>query len=510
MKTNNNRLLWSILIPLTGILLFQCRGGGNCPETDFMTHELITKYHKTYFDKDTNSASAENFAIYLDYSDGMQTAFADNNSMEFYELFINSLKISKVDFYEVNKYKVERMNDISKSELYKKIKDKDKFSGINAPLDKALSDLIDKNTEAVFITDGELWQDEERDDPWAREGFAKWLKAGNAIDFYITSHFDAGKEKHLFYMFFIPAGQKNSKESIANNFRFYIEKSAEAKQLQFKYLSFSNADYTLKQEYATATSGGVNENAALDETTYINKPGLAFEYHEYMMEWKDMVKYIRDEAYDDKGNKVEGGNPLISKLFLIDNMQFYSVDDIDINVYEIKTDYQRFEQIQEAKANPPTYVLNEKGEKVLDEENNPIIDCPGQYNSYDETGKLTIDTIFKPAQGLKKAQEVFAFGNKAFKNNIQQQGRGEIIVKIHENFDGSQISSEDVNLHRVDVYLKNVKTITDNQDMECFIWQGKQVEKNRAIYNSILGALNEANPQGKVIYTYYIKTQPVN
>lgn len=490
-------------------IVFSGCNSNSCPDVMLGEQQLIQKYHDLYFPGNESQQANTGFSIYLDYSSGMKVAFADENTMQFYKLFINSLKISTVDFYEVDKNKVNKIENLDKSRLYRKIKESKRFSGVNAPLGKALDDIVKKQTEAVLITDGELWDKGERDDPWAREGFEIWLKAGNTIDFYVTDHTDAGKEKHLFYMFFIPKHKIHDKSSTVANFKYYLENSVEAKKLSHTHFSFSNSNYSLTQEYETKSTGGVNENADLDPETYINEgSNKHFEYHEYFLPWSDMMKYIY-EAYDDEGNQMKGGAPLICKLFLETNgLEFYSIEELGINVYDIRSDFDKFRFIEEAKQNPPTYEIDESGKKILDEDNNPILCCPGQFGAYnEETGKLLIDTVFVSTK-FNPLSELFLFDHEWFMNNYREEGRGEIIIKIHGNFNGSQISNETENLHRIDIYLKKVTPKTTNPNLEKFIWEGKQVAKNRSIYNSILGALNEANPRGKVIYSYYVKTQP--
>jgi hypothetical protein len=495
------------------ILTISCKKG---KKSFVEIKDVITGYHQKYFNQQIEPSTSENFAIYLDYSGSIKTAFDDKPTENFYNLFINSLKISTVDFYEVASDQVVQIQNLDKSELYKKIKDASKFNKINAPLDLALNQIIDKKKEAVLITDGELWMQSqpkdpfaERDDPWAREGFSRWLKDGNSIIFYVTDHIDAKKEKHLFYMFFIPKNKMNDQNNIANQFKYYLDNSVEAKSLKYSSFTFNNQGYEITQEYATETSGGVNQNAELDQQTYINKgKTLGFEYQEYILTWDDLVKFIRS-ATDVNGNPLPGGEPLISKLFLhIDKLEFYSINELDIKVSDVKKDIDKLIFCQECQTSKPEFELNEKGEKTLDEENHPIVKIPGDERCYNEFGELTADTVFKAGESLPEVKELFTFDQQAFMNNFKEQKRGEIIIKIHPNFNGTQISSDDENLHRIDVFLKDVTVKADNPNLNKFIWQGKQVESNRSIYNSILGALNEANPKGKVIYSFYIKTQP--
>lgn len=495
-----------LILPALFLLLFACNGDN---QSYVLVEDVITDYHYASFGKCKNEKQSDNFSIYLDYSSGMKVAFDNKRTVAFYELFINSLKISKVDFYEVANNKVFRIKNLDKGDLYKKIKDTKKFNKINAPLDKAVSQIVKNGSEAVFLTDGELWQDEERDDPWAREAFEKWLKAGNTLTFFVTDHVDAKKQKHLFYMFFIPKNKTKNENNICNQFKYYLDNSNEAKSLRYKSFTFSNIAYNLIQEYATETSGGANFNSEVDEANYINKgKESGFEFHEYYLNWDGMIEYIRS-ATDDDGNPIKGGEPLISKLFIeTKDLEFYTIKELELKIYDIKKDVDKLIACEECKQNKPVFEKDENGEKLLDSDNRPIVAQPGDENCYNEYGELIADTSFAANKNLPEVRELFVFDNDAFMNNIKEQGRGEVIIKIHPNFNGTQISEEDENLHQIDVILKNVDENTNNPNLSKFIWDGKQVDKNRSIYNSILGAIKAANPQGKIIYTYYVKTLP--
>ena len=476
-------------------------------ETEFTENQVIEKFHKAYFPNQIQTAS-DDVAIYLDFSSGMKIAFKNESNAAFYELFINSLKISEVSFYEVADYNVKLIEGLSRSSLYAQIKDADKFTKINAPLNKALTQIVGNNSQSVFITDGELWEDGERDDPWAREEFGNWLKAGNTIDFYVTDFYEDGKEKHVFFMFFVPAKLGTETENLSEVFEYYLSNAPQAKSIPYTKFSFSNASYKLKREYETETSGGSNISAEIDTETFVNMGNEShFEFHEYYLGWNDMVKYIRN-ATDEEGRALKGGEPIISKQFMeVASLEFYSVEALDIKVYNISKSMAELIRCQACIANPPVFATNENGKRLLDDDNLPIIDTPGKAECYDEFGKLTADTLFRKAN-LSELKEVYRFDNEAFMNNYKEQGRGEFIVKIHPNFNGKQLTEADYNLHRIDVYLKDVTEKTDNPNLAKFIWDGKQVARNRSMYNSVLGALREANPQNKVIYTYYVKTMP--
>jgi len=482
----------------------------NCPpDLDLQPNQLIEEFHQNYFQNSNIQIQSTKFSIFLDYSSSMRIAFADKKTESFYELFINSLKISNVSFFEVANQEVTKIENVDKSELYKKIKATEKFNKVNAPLNEAVQKIVQSNEEAVFITDGELWDNGERDDPWAREEFGQWLKAGNTIDFFVTDHIDAGKMKHVFYMFFIPAQKLKDKNNFASQFNYYLSNSLEAKELKYARFSFSNNQIVVSQEYKTQTSGGANDDLELDPTTYVNKGlDMNFEYLEVLLPWKDINKFIA-QATDDNGNPLKGGAAFLSHLMMdLKGLEFYDVNEFGLNVYDVGSEYQKLKKCKEATANPPVFEKDENGKVLLDEKNQPICSCFGQTDCYNENGKLIIDSVYKPNLNFKLLQEIYELDQEAFLNNIKNQGKGEIIIRIHKNFNGSPLSTTEDNLHRIDVCLKKVTPRTQNPNLEKFIWQGKQVEKNRSIYNSILGALNDANPEGKVIYSFYVKTFP--
>ena len=130
----------------------------------------------------------------------------------------------------------------------------------------------------------------------------------------------------------------------------------------------------------------------------------------------------------------------------------------------------------------------------------------GEAGCFDENGKLIADTVFTASEKIKQLSNVYVFDNEAFNNNMEQKGMGEIVIKIDPNIDLPRLGNECPNFHRIDIYLKKVEVNTNKPELNKFIWEGIQLEKNRSMYNSILGAINDAKPEGKVIYSFYLKT----
>lgn len=456
-------------------LFGQCVGvgcGANCPEGFYeIDKELIIAYEQV----GNMQQSDENVGIYIDYSDGIKTALNNQNCKKFYGLFVNSLNKSQVDFYQLANNRMDKIEGLDKSELYNKIINEGGFVGNYAPLDDAVENIVATGIEAVMITDGELYDPNlgERKEPWARTAFADWLKKGNAIDFYVTNFIEQSSNKHLFFIFFIPKNNIKSRDNISKQFAFFLKNSHDAKGIEFTSFSMSNSTFDIVQNYKGEKTGGVNENLAMNPDTYYNGKEKNFEYHEYWLGWKEIVDYIYTK-YDDKtGKPVEGGDALIRNLFINqDGMMFYKIEELKLEVTNITTDFNSFAYNYYCK-------------------NDTIGICNSEFKS--AIGVLGITTL----------PEVFLIDNEIFKKT------GEVVIKVHPNFDGKGLSDECCNILRLDISMGKVTENTTNVNLNTFLWKGLTLDVNSSMYNSILGALMEANPTGKNIYTYYIKT-PAN
>ncbi len=251
-------------------------------------------------------------------------------------------------------------------------------------------------------------------------------------------------------------------------------------------------------------TGGLNENTFMDETVYINQPD--FEYLALTSSWKDLFKYISN-AYDNNGNPIKGGAPLLSRLDVdVSGLEFYDVNALKLKVYNVTDDFNKLKRIMEVKENTPKFWTDEKGEIVLDENRQKTVICPGDWEGYNEKGELIMDTTFKTSSSLPTVEGLLNIDTESLANFATEK-KGEVKIKLSSDFVGSMSQSEN-NILRVDICLGDVKVNTTNINFQNFIWQGKQVKENRSMYNSILGALNAANPEGKVVYTYYINTLP--
>ena len=389
----------TFLLPLfAACFAFSC---GNQNAEKFPVEEILGNYHGIYFPED--QVQEQNFSVYLDYSSGVKTAFKDFNTQNFYQLFINSFKIQAVDFFQVSNSGIEKTVGLKTSELLKKIKDSGKFKGENSMLGTAVKQIVDGNSAAVFITDGELYAKGGADRAWAKDDFERWLKKGNSIEFFITDYVDGGKEKHLFYMCFVP---KNSSSTVVSDFKSYLSNSGTAKTMKYNYFYF-----------------------------YSSRPDMGYGYLSLSENWKTLFQKFSEN----------NGIPLLNGIKLdLPQSACYKIGKIVLKTYNISDDFFR----------------------------------------YKSTLSEATDTVFVPAKRLNEIENLFVLdGDNPY---------NELNIRLSKNFSGS-LSATDDNFFRIDFVLKDVSV--DDENINTY-----------SLTPSILGALSAANPEGKTVYSYYVKT----
>jgi hypothetical protein len=477
--------------------------------------DKIREYHQLLSGTSHAGEETRNVDFYLDFTVGLNVAFRDANSRNFFDAVINSMKISSIDFYKLANDSIALFENTSKESLFTLLKDPNNYLKADAPIDKALDMIVRNNTFSILVTDGELWKKNEEENassnPWARKTFADWLDKGNRIDFYITDHLDAGKTKHLYYMIFIPK-VSSSEKLPSDDISYFLKTDINAKTLVFDNFSFRNDFYKLKQDYASIQSSGAAEELATDKQSYINDFNNAYEYMDWALDWKSIIKYIRNAKDESTGNLVPGGKDLIGKIYLdAKNSELYHLESIGLKVYDLFDDYSQFEFCKQCQAKPPVFKLDTKGNKELDLNNNsmPIILERGLESCYDENGNLLSERKYNGPK-LKTIEELFVLDQKLFNYSFGKDTVGEIDIKIHPNFNGTQLSADRENFVRIDVIMTKCTPNTDNPKLKKFMWEGKRIPFNKGLYESIILAMKDANPEGKVIYSYYIKTLPNN
>ena len=104
---------------------------------------------------------------------------------------------------------------------------------------------------------------------------------------------------------------------------------------------------------------------------------------------------------------------------------------------------------------------------------------------------------------------VFEPYDELFEDGMKESLVGEIRVRMKESgLDLSKLSREHENFFKIELVVEDFEPIFNNPNLKNFIWEGKRIEKNKAMYESVFQALLDAVPKGKVLYTWYLRTAP--
>lgn len=482
--------------------------------------KLLEAYHKGETAIEKNVSVDDTLQVYQDFSDGFQEAWKDVNSMEFYRLFVSSLKISSAKFFVVGEKSLDLIAGISEKDLFARVTNRRNYNRNYAALDAALDTIVSKKKRAVFVTDGELYSKAggESELPWARDGFAKWLKEGNKLSFYVTDFIEKKKKKHVFYMIFTPANEIGTKADVTESLEYAL-RNMQIPGSELKYVSFhfQNNAFSLEKGFTGKLPGSFNGDLEINDSTYALNAKSNWEYAELGLGWADIYKYLVEGAVNEKtGKPIKGGYPLIGRressnqratlLLNATALEFYRVNSVKLNVSNIYDDFYSYAVDGLCRQNPRVMKKRDNGEVVIDPETEaPIVIKDGEPGCYDSLGNMLAQYKYSP-KPAKKLTDVLVLNEDHFKETMDHNAKGEIEIQLALNFDGQSLSVEHDNLLKLELVVNDVQPVTSNPNLQNFIWEGQKLPTNKAMYESVIMALRDAIPQGKILYTWYIKT----
>lgn len=484
--------------------------------------KLLETYHKGEPAVEKNVPVDDSLQVYQDFSDGFQEAWKDTNSMEFYRLFASSLKISSTKFFVVGEKSLDLIEGLSEKDLFARVVNPKNYNRNYAALDLALNKIVSEKKRAVFVTDGELFTKDggESELPWARDGFAKWLKDGNKLSFYVTDFVEKGKKKHVFYMIFTPANEIGSKADVTDALEYSL-KNMQVPGSELKYVSFhfQNNAFSLERGHSGKTPGSFNVDLQIMDNGYALNSKNNWEYAEIGLGWADIHKYFVEKAIDDNGREIKGGFPLIGSresgnqpsAIVLDasSLEFYRVNSVKLNVSDVYDDFYAYALDAKCSMNPRIVKKRDNGEVEIDPETEePIVIQEGELCCYDSIGNMLSQYKYS-SKPIKKLTDVLVLNEQHFNETMVHNAKGEIEIQLASNFDGQSLSAEHDNLLKLELVVSDVQPETENKNLQNFIWEGQKLPTNKAMFESVIQALRDAKPQGKALYTWYIKT-PAN
>lgn len=490
-----------------GILIFLAACGSKdtkdpFAKTNFYDQELgkrIEAYHNTIAPNNANSKSG-NPALYIDFSSGINKAFADPAIKSMMTNCFNTVLAQKFDVYKLGSNKITPLNVANTTELGQQVSNPAQYADIWAPIQSAVEKIVDGNNDALLITDFEEWQknSEVTNTAFLKIPFSKWLGKGNTIHFFIADYKEGSVDKHLYFTVF-NCGNPNESSMISK-----LESKLGPLTTRF---DLSTKSYKLRTGYASEKSGGVfyDASATSDKTknvldlkdTYINGLKDHFEFYPLGLDWENIDKLHK--AYSSQNQF----NDFFRKLFIdLSNDDSYTFGDFDVKVSDITTDFENFSKAEEAKKHHPKLAKGNNGEaKLADNHGDPIA-----LMCYNTDGKLKDQWIYKPEAGIA-LNEVFILNKTLFTNTKASDNKNaEFGVAFDPKFNVKNIQNPQ-GLVKVDIVLNTAAPNLANAKLSKFQWINAKHVPNTALLESIKTTLQELKPTNKVIYSYYIKTQ---
>ncbi|WP_367867245.1 hypothetical protein [Pedobacter sp. WC2423] len=461
----------------------------------------IEAYNHIAAPNHANSKSG-NPALYIDFSSGINKAFADPGIKEMMTNCFNTVLAQNFDVYKLGSNKIIPLNIANTTELGQRVSDPTQYADIWAPIQSAVEKIVDGNNDALLITDFEEWQknSEVTNTAFLKIPFSKWLEKGNTIHFFIADYKEGAVAKHLYFTIF-NCGNPNESSMISK-----LESKLGSLTTRF---DLSNQSYQLRTAYSGEKTGGLfydtsgqSEHAknVLDlKDNYINglNNGNHFEFYPLGVDWKTIAQLHTTYAAQQQFND------FFRKLYIdLSNDDSYTFGDFDVKVSSITADFEHFSKTAEVKKHKPKLAKGSDGQdKFADDENDVFaLAC------YQPDGKLKEQWIYKP-QPVTPVSEVFILNKTLFTNTRNQDHKNvEFGVSFDPKFNLKNIPDPN-GIIKVDIILNTAIPNLINAKLSKFQWVNAKHVPNIALYESVKNTLQELKPANKVIYSYYIKTQ---
>jgi hypothetical protein len=443
-----------------------------------------------------------NPAIYIDFSSGLNKAFADPAIKGMMSDCFNTVLAEKFDAYKLGSNKITTLNITNTTELGQQVSDAAQYADIWAPIQMAVEKIVSGNNDALLITDFEEWQhdNEVTNTAFLKIPFSKWLEKGNSVHFFIADYKEGGVNKHLYFTVF-NCGNPNASSMLTK-----LEGKHGPLSTRF---DLSTKSYELKTDYPSEKTGGIFFDASgksdqaknvLDlKDTYINglKKGDHFEFYPLGIDWKTINEM--HETYKSQGQF----NEIFRKLLInLSNDDSYTFSDFDVKVADITKDFENFAKSDEAKKHQPKLTKGSNGEaKFADNESDPIA-----LSCYDTNGKIKEQWIYKAEAG-QSLNEIFTLNQTLFTNTSKTDlKKAEFGVAFDPKFNIKNIA-DPKGLIKVDIVINSAVPNLSNAKLAKLQWVNAKNVPNIALAESVKNTLQELKPTNKVIYSYYIKTE---
>ena len=484
----NNKKLGIMIKNVKGILLFaaflvggaglaglcwSCCGSTNLAD---MPDEV-----KSYYEKDLASADEnESLSAYFDLSNGIIEAYRTNPGAEqLMKQCVNRLTSGEnCNVYSMCNDEI-KLLALKQTALYNKIVDATSYTLQMAPIEKALSQIVDEGKSALLVTDFEEYTPDKRIQhaSFAAPYFQNWLQAGKDVTFFVYNYKEGNTDKHLYFIVF-----DNKQHHLLKLVRESM--AAAAPDAEF---TLSADAYSCKTEYPSAVKGGNYhlKDGLEDIVTIVNETGTGncftaygegarLEYYPVGDVWKNILTNARGTA--EQGNEPVFTDLLRNLFFDFSCQDSYIIRKLDLRVTNVQKDFDRFVANRLFNTNKDAYTEQYGSEELLPEH--------------------------KSEAPVNEVKDMFVLDQKLFDETFRQSAgkKTEIGINFSPNFTGSPVGADETDMLRIDVVIAESEPNLSPRLDNLFSFAG-----NNNLKDAIAVTLQNMNPRGTVIYTYFMK-----
>ena len=440
-------------------------------------------------DKQLNDGAA----VYIDMSDGMLFAYKDETHRNVLKSIINRMyeEDDATCFFTLSEGKIEPREDMSHTELFNFVIDKDNYEKKwSAPIEETLKTIVykDKKQPAILISDFEEYNNGQiQQAAYAKRYLIDWLKMGYCVTFYKWNFIEDGKNKNMFIAVFDDNYMRlNSRVATAVDSYFSDEDKFVLTGREFTFPTYVS--------YNTTNNGGVYRIDGNDVVTNLQSKqnsqdyicyaspestpsgmgaysnltqlvGDMAEYYPFGVSWVSAIKNMNDYKAGQNDKKFKPFKHLLQGLYVDFKAQDgYNIKDVELQVFNISP------------------ILDKVAAKLEKKQTITMDDV----NAWDECGVEVFNMLHVSMD----------------KSDLAKSNPIPLYIDVDKQFDGTfshgvasdAVLRANIVISDVDVKHKEVESF--------FAWDG-----NTCLSDSVIEALeaHSSNPIGKVIYTYYFK-----
>jgi hypothetical protein len=298
----------------------------SCCHTDNVPYDTahIAEFHQLTSPSVDVDFVQNDMALFVDYSN----CIANGMSSTFYQNMVSPLTAATKEYWSIKGDCIQQEEGSTYSLL-------NNVEEINyAALDKAISQMSNRNSESVLLTDGELFTQTSTknnpNNPYMHEAFKNWLLKGHDIHILAEPYQEIYKgqtfNKKRFYIIF-------TDDRIEGNIYDRIREIVPLEQ-------FPQVDeFHLSGNYPWVLP--VNgKHSELNNSLAADISGFGtYEIQDWQLDWKNIQNLIMG-GFDDQGNSLPNGEKLIGGLRINRNaFGCYKISKIGVKVSNINADY---------------------------------------------------------------------------------------------------------------------------------------------------------------------------